>query len=187
LPQNSSNPHTPHREHRHRDPNHRRGSRPLNENSSPGTPLVMGPTPVQIKPSRRAAQEPTRPLATSVQPFVSSSRRQSQNLPQSQPTRDGSLTTPHPYATPFKNENGYGRITPLGQTGPNSSNPALVPSDSFMYGQHNKNSGVDGTVSAAPPVPSRAMGMFDGQQRTDVDDGHGGKRRGFWASFCCRA
>jgi casein kinase 1 len=195
YPQNSSsNPHTPHREHRHRDPNHRRGSRPLNESSSPGTPLVMGPTPVQIKPSRRGTQEPTRPTdrTTSVQPLIPTSRRQSQHQSQPQPTRDGSLTTPHPYAntpTPgaYRNENGYGRITPLGQNGANGSNPALNPPDSFLYGQQNK--GADGTGSAAGPVVStRVMGMYDNQiQRTDVDDGHGGKQRGIWAAFCCRA
>lgn len=190
----SSNPHTPHREHRHRDPNHRRGSRPLNENSSPGTPLVMGPTPVQIKPSRRTAQEPARTTDrnASVQPLISSSRRQSQHLPQPQP-RDGSLTTPHPYATTptpgaYRNENGYGRVTPLGQNGANGSNPALMPPDSFLYGQ-NKTTGAEGNGSAAGPINStRVMGVYDNQiQRTDVDDGHGGKRRGFWAAFCCRA
>lgn len=191
--QSSSNPHTPHREHRHRDPNHRRGSRPLNENASPSTPLVMGPTPVRVKPSR-GAQEPPRPTDrnASVQPLIPTSRRQSQHQSQ-QPARDGSLTAPHPYAstpTPgaYRNENGYGRITPLGQNGANGSNPAINPSDSFLYGQ-NKNSGADGTGSAAGPVAAaRAMGIYDNQiQRTDVDDGHGGKRRGFWAAFCCRA
>ncbi|KAF9790964.1 kinase-like protein [Thelephora terrestris] len=190
----SSNPHTPHREHRHRDPNHRRGSRPLNENSSPGTPLVMGPTPVQIKPSRRTTQEPSRPTDrnASVQPLISS-RRQSQHLPPPQPARDGSLTTPHPYAntsTPGAyRENGYGRHTPVGQNGANGSNPAIMPSDSFLYGQQNKNTGADGTGSAAGPISStRGMGIYDNQiKRGDVDDGHGGKRRGFWATFCCRA
>lgn len=154
----------------------------------------MGPTPVQIKPSRRTTQEPTRPTDrnnTSVQPLAPTSRRQSQHQSQ-QPTRDGSLTTPHPYATTptpgaYRNENGYGRITPLGQNGANGSNPALNPSDSFMYGQQ-KNAGADGTGSAAGPVAgTRAMGIYDQIQRTDVDDGHGGKRRGFWAAFCCRA
>jgi casein kinase 1 len=151
----------------------------------------MGPTPVQIKPSRRTAQEPARPTDirnASVQPLVSSSRRQSQHLPQ--PARDGSLTTPHPYAntsTPvaYRNGDGYGRITPLGQNGANSSNPALIPSDSYLYGQ-NKNAGADGTGSAAGPT-TRVIGRYDGQiQGTDVDDGHGGKRRGFWSAFCCR-
>jgi len=153
----------------------------------------MGPTPVQIKPSRRAAQEPTRPTDrnASVQPLISSSRRHSQHPPQ--PPRDGSLTAPHPYAnTPspgaYRTENGYGRITPLGQSGVNSSNPALIPPDSFLYGQQNKNTGADGTGSAVGPVTgARVMGMYEAQiQRTDVDDGHGGKRRGFWAAFCCR-
>lgn len=154
----------------------------------------MGPTPVQIKPSRRAAQEPARPTErnVSVQPLIPSSRRQSQHLPQ-QPARDGSLTTPHPYATTstpvgYRAENGYGRITPLGQNGPNSSNPVLVPSDSFLPGQ-NKYAGVDGTGSAAGPITgARVMGRYEGQiHGTDVDDGHGGKRRGFWSAFCCRA
>ena len=157
----------------------------------------MGPTPIQIKPSRRTAQEPARPTDrnASIQPLISTSRRQSQNQSQQQqPTRDGSLTTPHPYAstpTPgaYRSENGYGRITPLGQNGANGSNPALNPSDSFLYGQQNKNPAADGTGSAIGPVAgTRGMGIYDNQiQRTDVDDGHGGKRRGFWAAFCCRA
>jgi len=156
----------------------------------------MGPTPVQIKPSRRATQDPSRPTDrnASVQPLIPTSRRQSQHQSQQPPARDGSLTTPHPYAntpTPgaYRNENGYGRITPLGQNGANGSNPALNPSDSFLYGQQNKNPGVDGTGSAAGPVVgTRVMGIYDNQgQRTDVEDGHGGKRRGFWAALCCRA
>jgi len=155
----------------------------------------MGPTPVQIKPSRRAIQEPVRATDrnASIQPLIPTSRRQSQHQSQQQPTRDGSLTTPHPYAntpTPGAYRDGnYGRITPLGQNGANGSNPALNPSDSFLYGQQNKNTGADGTGSAAGPVAgTRAMGIYDNQiQRTDVDDGHGGKRRGFWATFCCRA
>ena len=75
----------------------------------------------------------------------------------------------------------------MGQNGANGSNPALNPSDSFLYGHQNKNPGADGTGSAAAPgVGSRGMMTYGDQaQRTDVDDGHGGKRRGFWASLCC--
>lgn len=171
--------------------------RPLPD-GSPSTPLIIGPTPAQIKPTRRATQEPTRPTDRNVgiQPLISDSRRQSRNLPQPQPNQNGSLTTPHPYAnTPapvtYRGEsNGYGRLTPLGQNGANNSNPALIPSDSFLYGQQNKNAGADGTGSAAGPVTgARTVGMYGSQiQRTDVDDGHGGKQRGFWAAFsCCRA
>lgn len=135
-------------------------------------------------------QEPkTADRSTSVQPVISNGRRNSQHLPH---TRDTSLTTPHPYAntsTPgaYRTENGYGRITPLGQNGINSSNPVLIPTDSFTYGQQ-KTAGADGTGSAAGPVINPMAVQKPAQlYQTDVDDGHGGKRRGFWAALCCRA
>jgi len=192
----TSTPHTPHREHRHRDQNQRRSRQPLQDNSSPATPLIIGPSPAHVKGSSRrpVAQDNIRGTAVgaTVQPLAPTSRRASQH--QAQRADTSGLSAPHPYAaapgsSPYR-PGAYGRASPLSHNGVNGSNPALPPaSDSFLYAQLAKNGGVEsreGTTNGTPRAGTRTMGMYDQMQRGEQDEEGHGRRRGFWANFCCR-
>ncbi|KAH9949960.1 kinase-like protein [Amylocystis lapponica] len=188
---NAASPHTPHREHRSRDHGGHRRSRPaLQEAQSPSSPLVLAPTPAHVKStSRRAAAQDSRGGSrehVSVQPIAPTSRRASQQQIRGERDSTG-LNAPHPYATPSPSgyrPNPYGRSSPAppGATPAANGAPHTNTSDSFVYGQQ-QGKGANG-------MGTRGMGMYDRDQMARVgeqDEHGGGRKRGFFSVFCCRA
>ena len=121
--------------------------------------------------------------------------------------RDSGLVAPHPYAAPGSSggyrTNAYGRQSPVPPNGaPANGSGALQQhpnnSESFMYGQGQGKNGTasrEGTTTAGTRQEgmngqTRAMGVYDREQmeRVGEQDEHGmGRKKGFWAAFCCRA
>lgn len=208
-----TNGNTPHREQKkEREPEgHRRGSRQLQDNSTPPTPHVVTPSPAHVKSNNRkhANQERERGAAqrdASIQPLAPTPRRSSQQ----QMGSPGGLSAPHPYAsTPYRTAAGgpYERPSPFlpgSHTAVNGSATGLGHpngSESFLYGaqaQHGKTSregtATGGTANKPFAGLGRVRGMmvYDPDQRRqmrreDEDGGHGGRRRGLLNIFCCLA
>ncbi|GBE88019.1 Casein kinase I homolog 1 [Sparassis crispa] len=152
----------------------------------------------------------------SVQPLAPTSRRASQQQVRERERerereRDTGLS-PHPYAT-APSPGGY-RATAYGRSSPVPPNSGAPPvngngtgapntntSESFVYAQTPQGKGTDSRedtmagVNRAEPngfgVGAHGMSVYDREQMTRVgeqDEDHmGGRRRGFWAAFCCRA
>ncbi|KAL0573570.1 Palmitoylated plasma membrane-bound casein kinase [Marasmius crinis-equi] len=207
---NAASPHG-HREHR-RDrerehgTRHRSSRQPAQDPNASG--LVISPATAVVKGSgRRPTVErgaSNRELAAaSVQPLVPTSRRQSQ-----QRDVNGSsgvnLTTPHPYATApssngYRNStNIYGRNSPNPANGIANGNGHPNGSESFLYGQLPGKAGTNsgdvttggtGTREIHGNTGARGMAIYDQMERVGEqdEDGHGRRRGGFWAAFCCRA
>jgi len=174
---------------------HRRTSRAQHQEGV--SPLILNPSPARIKDSGRrpnANRSASGRLDASLQPIAPGSRRASQQLPQPQHQRDGSI--PHPYAA-TANPNGYrpGGGGPLYNA--RHSNGALNAhvhngSESMLYGQgagaKNAANSREGTTAGNGV---RAMMVYDRDQsqRPGDDGGHGGQgrqRSGFFGIFCCR-
>lgn len=200
-----------HREHRTRDREHahRRSRQPLDP-QSPGSPLVSAPSPAVVKTSRRAAaQQDSSRMGSreqiSVQPLAPNSRRASQHRvdQQRERERESALVAQHPYAS-ASNQNGYNRNTGYSSTSPvqyngmgqlsngHANSPVMPNSSEFMYGGQQQRQ-ANGDMAT---TPSRANGMSAnkaangyGEQNAMADqDGHGeGRKKSFWAAFCCRA
>ncbi|KAJ6630956.1 kinase-like protein [Mycena sp. CBHHK59/15] len=184
---NASSPHG-HRDREHRRERERertRASRQTPDGASPSTPLVLSPAPAHVNKSRRTAG--TRDNIGSVQPLAPATRRSSQQA----------NVASHPYATapsatgytgaiaPQRTPGGtaYGRQSPNATRGMGVGNvmPAGNGSESFLYGQ------AQGSGPVAANGTARGMGMYDQMERVgEQDEGHG-RRKGFWASLCCRA
>ncbi|KAA1467565.1 kinase-like protein [Dentipellis sp. KUC8613] len=177
---NAGTPQTPHREHKSRD--HRRSSRQaLQDAANPSNPLLVSPSSAHVKSSSRRAQEPSRngTRDLSVQPLAPTSRRASQQ----QASRDASnnLAAPHPYAASPSPTNYRAGALPYG----GNASP-ITPGAGA--------GGLESREGAATPREGRANGLavYDREQMARVgeqdDEGHGnGKKKGFWAVFCCRA
>ncbi|RDX57393.1 kinase-like protein [Lentinus brumalis] len=201
---------TPHREHRRdRDRPHRSSRNALQEGTSPSSPLVLAPTPAHVKGSTRRPHDASRGGSrehVSVQPLAPQSRRQSQQQVARAERDSGLVAPPHPYAAPGSSggyrTNAYGRQSPVppnGTPGANGSGLLQQPnnSDSFMYGQGAAKNGTasrEGTTTAGTRqegTNGQARGMvYDREQmeRVGEQDEHGmGRKKGFWAAFCCRA
>lgn len=202
-------PHTPHREHRSRHDGHRR-SRPTHQEGpqTPSSPLVLAPTPAHVKSNSRrvAQQDPSRGNSrehVSVQPLPPTSRRASQQQVARAERDSAGLAAPHPYAA-APSPGGYrgaayGRSSPNGAVPPANGANGANTSESFVYGQQGK-PGTDsreGTTTAGTAgnqrealngMGSRGMGMYDREQmaRVGEQDEQHGRKRGFWAAFCCR-
>ena len=174
--------------------------------------MVLAPSPAVVKQSRRTTgHEGSRGGSRehiSVQPLAPASRRASQQRLEGR-ERDSALISQHPYATAptqtYRNT-AYGRNSPvqkgLGQL-PNGTgtSTAVQNSDSYMYGtpQQGKANGYasrEGTPANGVKEASgvRGTNVYEQQaQMTPMDrvgeqDDHGdGRKRGFWAAFCCRA
>jgi len=197
----ANTPHTP----RHRDPNRRRP--PVTDPSSPPTPLVLTPTPVHHKSSRRPGTREghgTRDSMTrgdaNAQVTAPVNRRVSGAL------RDSPGLSPHPYATVpspsgFRT-NAYGRVSPAPPTqaamGMNGGQGGRTDgSDSFLYGvqplggKQVTNSREDTTGGTVLRDGTHArMAVFDSQMRggDDPEDDRHPKKRGLFSGlFCCRA
>lgn len=216
---NASSPHTPHREHR-RDRDHgahRRGSRQLQDNSTPSTPLVLSPTPAHIKSSRRPAMgergNSTRDIS-SVQPLAPTSRRASQQQREASALASAGLAVPHPYAT-APSPTGYRSGTGGGAYGRHSPIPPshVLPNGGGVLGHHNGSESFlyaqgppgktgtnsrDGTTTAGTgnrdltgTGGARGMVVYDREQMQRLgeqdEDGGHGRRRGLWSALCCRA
>ncbi|KAF9266490.1 kinase-like protein [Marasmius fiardii PR-910] len=205
---NAASPHA-HREHR-RDREHggrHRSSRQQVQESGPNSSgIVTSPATAHVKSSsRRPAGErgaSNRDL-TSVQPLVPTSRRASQQR-EASGMNGVSLTTPHPYATApspngYRNStNIYGRSSPNPANGLANGNGLPNGSESFLYGQLPGKAGTNsGDVTTGGTGPreihanagARGMAVYDQMERVGEqdEDGHGRRRGGFWATFCCRA
>ncbi|KAI0077039.1 kinase-like protein [Panus rudis PR-1116 ss-1] len=205
LAQAHANAATPHREPRSRD--HRRSRQVMDSQGSPGSPLVLAPTPAHVKSGRKAAGEGSRGGSRehiSVQPLAPASRRASQQRVDRE--RDSTLVTPHPYAAspganPYRSTT-YDRSSPQTNSGHLNGNGGLTgvtPTDSFMYGgqggkgtNSREGTATGGTAPRGEQMNgARGMSMYDREQMARVgeqdEDGHGAPRkRGFWAAFCCR-
>ncbi|KAL1949363.1 hypothetical protein VTO73DRAFT_8244 [Trametes versicolor] len=207
-------PHTPHRDrHRDRERAHRSSRNALQEGApSPSSPLVLAPTPAHVKSSSRRPHDASRGGSreqVSVQPLAPTSRRQSQQHV-SRAERDSGLVAPHPYAAAPSpggyRTNAYGRQSPIPGNGTptNGASPLQQHpnnSESFMYGQNGQ--GKNGTASREGTTTggtgtrqemngpgTRGMGLYDREQMERVgEQGEhgGGRKKGFWAAFCCRA
>lgn len=213
---NAAAPHTPHRDREHRSRHHdgHLRSRPALQDGTqtPSSPLVLAPTPAHHKPSRRAVaaqQQESRGNSrndVSVQPVPPASRRASQQQITRTERDSTGLTAPHPYAiTPSPGARGtaYGRSSPNGGAG-GAVPPAngANTSDSFVYGQQGKpgTNSREGTTTAGTATAggardamagmgNRGINMYDREQmaRVGEQDEHGhGRKKGFWAAFCCR-
>ncbi|EAU85414.2 CK1/CK1/CK1-G protein kinase [Coprinopsis cinerea okayama7 len=179
------------REHRRERERERRARQPQQDGTTPNG-LLISPAPAHMKSRSRQAGERHRDPG-SAQPIPPNSRRGSQ-----QRDLNSSIPTPHPYAT-APSPNGYRSST--AQYGRHSPNPQTqhangLPngSESFLYGQGQPNKyGSTSRDGIATPRDgyggTKSMGVYDRDQmrRGNDDDGHGGKRRGFWAALCCRA
>ncbi|KAF7312091.1 Kinase-like protein [Mycena indigotica] len=181
-----------HRRERERERGHR-SSRQVPETTSPSTPLVLSPAPAHVNKTRRAAgtRENSNGNIGSVQPLAPTRRTSQQN---------NAPLAPHPYAA-APSGNGYasaqgGPITPLrasnvgqfGRQSPSQSRGLGLNgnamngngSESFLYGQQ------QGSGQIAVGGTAR-MGVYDQMERVgEQDEGHG-RRKGFWASLCCKA
>ncbi|KZT29809.1 kinase-like protein [Neolentinus lepideus HHB14362 ss-1] len=199
---------------RERDHTHRRMSRQQLQDGSPSSGLMLSPTPAHVKgSSRRPATNEGRTGSrgdVSVQPLAPASRRASQQqIPRADRDSIGNgLAAPHPYATAPSptgyRANTYGRGSPIspmpggmhgGGGNPNGSNPAVNGNDAYLYGAQGKagtNSREGTTTGTAVHPGSRGVGMYSGEQMQRLgeqdEEGHGqGRKKGFWAAFCCRA
>ncbi|KAH0585105.1 hypothetical protein H2248_008366 [Termitomyces sp. 'cryptogamus'] len=203
----TASPATPHREHRRdrereRDREHgahRRGSRQVQDNVTPATPLVHSPAPAHLKNARRTGgeQRPSNRDISSVQPLAPTTRRASR---QEVANTSVGLSLPHPYATTpsptgYRTQQSYGH---------HSSNPGNVTpsgvhlngSDTYLYAQaHHKNGNNSRETTTAGTATrdlsgTRAMGIYDREQMQRVgeqhEEGGHGRGRGFWATLCCR-
>ncbi|KAH9945369.1 kinase-like protein [Epithele typhae] len=202
-------PHTPRDRHRGERDRHRSSRNALQDGTaSPSSPLVLAPTPAHVKSSSRRPHDASRGGSreqVSVQPLAPTSRRASQQQI-ARAERDSGLVAPHPYAAPGSSggyrTNAYGRQSPQPPTGaPNGQNPLTHPnnSESFMYGQapggKTGTGSREGTTTAGTRQDgmngqTRNMGVYDRDQmaRVGEQDEHGmGRKKGFWAAFCCRA
>ncbi|KAI0925998.1 hypothetical protein AcV5_008580 [Taiwanofungus camphoratus] len=207
-------PHREHRS-RH-DGGHRRSRQALQEGAQPSSPLVIAPPSAHVKgTSRRAGQEARGGSRehVSVQPLAPTSRRASQQQTTRDNRDSTGLAAPHPYATAPSPSgyrvNPYGRSSPVAANGnggtplPNGAVPNTNTSESFVYGQAQQTKGGtnsrEGTTTAGTGANreqmmngagARGMGVYDREQMTRVgeqdEQGHGHRRKGFWAAFCCR-
>ena len=156
------------REREHRREHGRRSRQPVQDGSTPNG-LLVSPAAAHMKTRSRQAGERHRDRdPSSAQQIPPQSRRTSQQ----RDLNSSTLPTPHPYAT-APSPNGY------------KSQAA------HQYGQTNKYAANsrDGTGTPRGDVygGTKSMGVYDRQQmQSGLDDDHHGKRRGFWASLCCR-
>ncbi|KAG6915864.1 hypothetical protein DXG01_009571 [Tephrocybe rancida] len=136
----SASPSTPHRERRDREREHgahRRGSRQVQDNSTPATPLVISPSPAHVKGTRRAEQRPSNRDISNVQALAPTTRRVSRQ----QDGANGSTgLSPHPYAaTPspngYRTQTAYGRHSPNAGANGSPNGIHLNGSDAYLYGQ----------------------------------------------------
>jgi casein kinase 1 len=197
-----------------REHGRRRESRQHLQDTSQSSPLVLSPTPARIKDTgRRNTGSDSRANSRdlSVQPLAPASRRVSQQqMRSSERARESAtLPAPHPFATAPSpsgyRTDAYGRTsTTLGPTpspaaGMNGSNPGLAGSgsDPYTYGGTATGTGTgqpkagsrEGTMTGTREhVGTRGMGVYDqmGPVR-EQEEGHGGKRKGFWSMLCCSA
>ncbi|PBK75571.1 related to casein kinase I cki2 [Armillaria ostoyae] len=201
---NAASPHA-HREHRRdRDHGHRRSRQNADPNST--SPLVLSPAPAHVKSSSRrpAAQERTNSARDigSVQPLAPTSRRTSQQQREASALASVGIP-PHPYAT-APSPNGYrsGAGREYGRHSPNPNGLAnLHPngSESFLYNQGQGKNGTnsrDGTTTGGTGTRdlhgltgARGMAVYDRDQmaRVGEQDEDIGRKKGFFAVFCCRA
>lgn len=201
---NAASPHA-HREHRRdRDHGHRRSRQNADPNST--SPLVLSPAPAHVKSSSRrpAAQERTNSARDigSVQPLAPTSRRTSQQQREASALASVGIS-PHPYAT-APSPNGYrsGAGREYGRHSPNPNGLAnLHPngSESFLYNQGQGKNGTnsrDGTTTGGTGTRDlhgltgpRGMAVYDRDQmaRVGEQDEDIGRKKGFFALFCCRA
>ncbi|KAG5337204.1 hypothetical protein C0989_010334 [Termitomyces sp. Mn162] len=185
----TASPATPHREHRRdrereRDREHgahRRGSRQVQDNVTPATPLVHSPAPAHLKNARRTGgeQRPSNRDISSVQPLAPTTRRASR---QEVANTSVGLSLPHPYATTpsptgYRTQQSYGH---------HSSNPGNVTpsgvhlngSDTYLYAQaHHKNGNNSRETTTAGTATrdlsgNRAMGIYDREQMQRVGEQH---------------
>ena len=168
---------------------------------------MLAPTPAHVKSSSRRPHDASRGGSrehVSVQPLAPQSRRQSQQHG-SRAERDSGLVAPHPYAAPGSTggyRGAYGQASPQTANGaPTNGSGPLVQhpnnSGSFMYGQGPGKAGTasrEGTTTAGTRqdgmngTQTRGMAMYDQMARVGEQDEHGlGRKKGFWAAFCCRA
>lgn len=168
--------------------------------------MLGPPTPAHVKSGSRRPHDASRGGSrehVSVQPLAPQSRRLSQQHV-SRAERDSGLVAPHPYAAPGSTgggyrTNAYGRQSPIppNGTGANGSNPLQQHSNnSDSFGQGAVKNGLasrDGTTTAGTRElngQTRGMTVYDRDQmdRVGEQDEHGmGRKKGFWAAFCCRA
>jgi casein kinase 1 len=181
------------REREHRREHGRRSRQPVQDGSTPNG-LLVSPAPAHMKTRSRQAGDRHRDRDASNQQIPPQSRRTSQ-----QRDLNSAIPTPHPYATApspngFKSQaaHQYGRHSPYTQSQQNAN--GQNGSESFLYGQGQTNkyaaNSRDGTGTPRGDVyggGAKSMGLYDRQQmHSGVDDDIHGKRKGFWASLCCR-
>lgn len=155
------------REREHRREHGRRSRQPVQDGSTPNG-LIVSPAAAHMKTRSRQAGERHRDRDASNQQIPPQSRRTSQQ----RDLNSSALPTPHPYAT-APSPNGY-KSQAAHQYGQNkyatNSREGTATPRGDVYGGGNK-----------------SMGVYDRQQmQSGLDDDHHGKRRGFWASLCCR-
>jgi casein kinase 1 len=191
---NASAAATPQRE-RHREHAHRRISRQgeRDATASPGSGLVLSPTPAHIKSQRRPAGDGrtnSRDLSNAAIPPAS--RRQSTQQGGALNATTGTTGTAagsrHPYAAAPSSPAGYaayagGRTSFAGQPAAANGNGLAASGDAFGYGTQ------QGTQNGAANAGARGMNVYDGAQmeRGPDADEHGGRKKGFWSSLCCAA
>ncbi|KAH6913147.1 CK1/CK1/CK1-G protein kinase [Coprinopsis sp. MPI-PUGE-AT-0042] len=183
------------REREHRREHGRRSRQPVQDGSTPNG-LLVSPAPAHMKSRSRQAGDRHRDRDASAQQIPPQSRRTSQQ----RDLNSSAIPTPHPYATApspngFKSQaaHQYGRHSPYTQSQQNA-NGMHGGSESFLYGQGQTNkfasNARDGTSTPRGDVyggGTKSMGVYDRQQmHSGLDDDHHGKRKGFWASLCCR-
>jgi casein kinase 1 len=170
---NASAAATPTRE-RHREHAHRRMSRQGTDGAaaSPGSGMVLSPTPAHLKSARRPEGRASRDMSNAAIPPAS--RRQSG-------TATAAGTARHPYASQPTSPGGYPSY------GRGSAQPAP---DAYAYGgaPQQQQAAPAAQQAAANGVP-RAMNVYDGgavNRGPDADEQHG-RKKGFFASLCCGA
>ncbi|EKM58226.1 uncharacterized protein PHACADRAFT_252393 [Phanerochaete carnosa HHB-10118-sp] len=193
---------TAQREHRTRDRDHahRRSRQPLDQ-SQPGSPMVLAPSPAAIKTSRRTPQLESRGASRehiSVQPVAPTSRRASQHRGDRE--RDSTLVAQHPYANAssqnqYRNT-AYGNTSQvqyngMGQLSNGHANSPVLPTaaNDFVYGNQSQRQSAADMNTATPRTngTNKAVPAF-GEQSAIIQeqDEHGGRKRSFWAALCCR-
>lgn len=191
-------PATPLREHRREQRDHaghRRVSRQLPDSVSP----MITPPPPHAKVRRPGDRSPAPRDVAGVPPLSPNGKRASQ-IRDINPLPNGSLAPPHPYAI-VPNPAGYRpQVGGYGRQSPNpgiNGNVMRNGSDGYLYAQapHAKVATVSretttGTAVRDVSAVPRHMGVYDREQsrrlgEPDDDAGHG-RRRGFWATLCCR-
>ena len=198
----ANTPHTP----RHRDGN-RRPRAPVADPSSPSTPLVLTPTPIHHKSTRRPGTREGHGARDSMTRGDANAQATAPvNRRVSQTPRDSPGLSPHPYATvPTPSgyrTNGYGRVSPalpaqaaMGMNG--GVGGRADGSDSFLYGVQahagkqvtNSREDTTGGTVLRDGAHTR-MAVFESQMRAgdDLEDDRHPRKRGLFSSlFCCRA